>query len=713
MNDFRCDKFAAAASEIQCRRLSAADTDSVLRLLRNGWFKRPIWNWQFPMPDPPGQSARPVVAEQEDRIVGFNGLMPVKIKTETGVLDAAWSCDFVVDPDHRRGGVGRLLKSALDKESPLIMAKGTSRAASQVLPRCGWIEGAGPQQQVLILRARDWRSRLLQLIQSIQKGAVDSATGPGAEQYELQWCDRLPAAAELDELWARHQEGYRKTVVRDSAYLEWRYSALPGAGYRYLTARSGGTLSALLVVRQDPDDARIVDYVGPAIGLPLKDKLVAETVTECRDLARLTMVTTDAEFREVFQRTGARLTRGGAAGFFVRDVNGILSDPAAGWFLMDGDSDGEMLSAARGSAPEVTLSPLSDAEFLRNNSAWERLREAGGYDGLFMSWFWQSKWWRHFGPIHGVKPQFLQAVSSDGRVVAIFPLIEWAAKARRHWPTRRLQLVGHLFQGPAAMRTEYLDLLIDPDWEEPVCDKLVATILSRPDWEEYVIQDAPATSASVGRLIGGLGEACYARDLTEPGVDETRFVRTDRSFEDYLASLGSNTRRSLFHGRKRLATLGEISLRDVDAGEVPNGLDLLNELHEIRWGRPVFTGERLEFHREIATDAARKGCLKLSILELAGSPVSVIYDLIAGDRRYNLQQGFNSQLEGFKGSLGMIHFGYAIEECCEDSSISSYDLLAGGGKIRTLQGPNGYRFEALEIGAINPGTSQAVNVQGL
>jgi len=157
-------------------------------------------------------------------------------------------------------------------------------------------------------------------------------------------------------------------------------------------------------------------------------------------------------------------------------------------------------------------------------------------------------------------------------------------------------------------------------------------------------------------------------------------VRTDRGFDQYLKGLSASMRRSMFHGRKRLLAMGEVTLRDMEPAGVDGGLDLLNELHARRWGRPVFTAERLEFHRAVARTAAAQGRLRLSVLELDGTPVAILYDLIAGRRRYNLQQGFDPTVLGSKGSLGILHFGYVIEACCDDPRIDHYDLLAGAGQ---------------------------------
>jgi len=665
---------------LRLRTLRGDDVSGVLRLLRNGWFKRSIWQWQFSNVNGTGVGGSPVVAERRGEIIGFNGLMPVRVKTELGVQAAGWSCDFIVHDKLRRSGLGRDLKRELDRQCPLILAKGTSPAAARVLPRCGWHEGIGPTQHVIHLRFDEWRGYACAVLRLLRRRSARRPARLPEGTYEFSWDTHLPSDGELDALWARTGSGYRRAIVRDADYMRWRYALVPGVDYTFLHVHRDDHLCAVFVMRQEGDAIRFVDYVGPAKALDLKSAAIAETLRRFAPVRQLSITTTDTEFSEILQSLGSLPTRSGPAGFFVRDVEGSLDDPSADWFLMDGDSDGEFLAAARANGPTVELITMPESEFVRCADQWERLRQLGDRDPLFMSWDWQSEWWRSFGTAHGLSATFAKARASDGTTVAIIPMISWNAQARQLLPTRRLQLIGHLFQGPAAMRTEYLDLLIHPDWEQPVIDAMVRWLQGNRNWDEFILQDAPRSSPAVSDLVSRMADKCYLRELSEPGLDETRYVRADRTFDDYLATLSTSMRRSLFHGRKKLAAKGRVTLGEVDKESIDGGLDLLNELHAKRWGQPVFTDERLEFHRTVARTAAGKGQLRLSVLEIDSRPVSILYDLIAGRRRYNLQQGFDPEVLGSKGSLGIIHFGYVVEACCADAGIDHYDLLAGAGQ---------------------------------
>jgi len=55
---------------------NAKDRDEVLSLLANAAFKRSLIDWQFEN----CSDAAPIVAKEDNRIIGFNGVMPVKVQ---------------------------------------------------------------------------------------------------------------------------------------------------------------------------------------------------------------------------------------------------------------------------------------------------------------------------------------------------------------------------------------------------------------------------------------------------------------------------------------------------------------------------------------------------------------------------------------------------------------------------------------------------------
>jgi CelD/BcsL family acetyltransferase involved in cellulose biosynthesis len=112
--------------------------------------------------------------------------------------------------------------------------------------------------------------------------------------------------------------------------------------------------------------------------------------------------------------------------------------------------------------------------------------------------------------------------------------------------------------------------------------------------------------------------------------------------------------------------------------EIDSGFSDLNRLHQLRWKRSAFTGNRLAFHRTLARRLAARGELALSRLRVGGDVVSVLYDIRKGARQYNIKMGFNPAFSS-RVSLGLIHLGYAMEAAA-DQGAAVYDFLAGPGQ---------------------------------
>jgi CelD/BcsL family acetyltransferase involved in cellulose biosynthesis len=174
----------------------------------------------------------------------------------------------------------------------------------------------------------------------------------------------------------------------------------------------------------------------------------------------------------------------------------------------------------------------------------------------------------------------------------------------------------------------------------------------------------------------------YAREL-----DRSVSYHADLSqgFPAYLKELGQSTRRSVWNLRKRLNEEHEgVRFELVAPEEIPRAFDDLNRLHQLRWNRPAFSGERLEFHRTFAAQLAARGELALTRLVAADRTVSVLYDIRKSGRQYNMKMSFDPSLTT-RLSVGLVHFGYAMEAAAE-AGMTLYDFLAGRGQNVDFKG---------------------------
>ncbi len=132
-------------------------------------------------------------------------------------------------------------------------------------------------------------------------------------------------------------------LARTADYLNWRYVAHPFQKFEILTARRDGALGAYLVLKQEGEDARIVDLFGTEYP-ELLSGIVAHAVGLLRGRGVVTVsasVLASHRWVHLFERLG----------FAKRESTPVITYPTTGafsgdqdgheakWFLMDGDRD--------------------------------------------------------------------------------------------------------------------------------------------------------------------------------------------------------------------------------------------------------------------------------------------------------------------------------------------------------------------------------------
>ena len=322
-----------------------AHREDILALLDDVPFKRNIWEWQFEDPAITAGFNPVVLVDDRERVVAFNGVMPAPIKYGDQLVDGLWSCDFYVSEAYRGTGLGRQVKDALMERAPVVMSFGVSPRAVMVLEHLGWRENREAFSYRVQSGVRSLRDLALVLLQGTNRlrGAFKSSV----QDTDLAWHSSLPPSGEVDGLWTRVAAGYRKIVRRDHAYLDWKYQRHPLATYDFLIARSTkGQLEAVLVVRADGRSMRIVDWLGPARAPALKRAMVRESRRRFPEIRHFSATTSDSELGQAFCDAGFFRARTRPS-FYVRSRLEGDERCEEGWFLMAGDSDGELLLAAR------------------------------------------------------------------------------------------------------------------------------------------------------------------------------------------------------------------------------------------------------------------------------------------------------------------------------------------------------------------------------
>jgi CelD/BcsL family acetyltransferase involved in cellulose biosynthesis len=315
-------------------------------------------------------------------------------------------------------------------------------------------------------------------------------------------------------------------------------------------------------------------------------------------------------------------------------------------------------------------------EFLANRAAWCDLLARSDADALFMSWEWISTWWRHHEVAAEAQPCVLGVYADSGELCGIAPFYAHRARHRGVFRTRRLELLGNTWRDPAAVFSEYLDLIAVRESRADVIAAVAGWLRSNPDWDELLLCNVRAGSLAA-QLAGGLEDFAYVRAV-EPMTGWS--IALPDSFESFVTGLSSNTRRKTVHQREKLR---DVSFVLTPAAQRAASLERLGAFIAGRWDTPprgVTSTIRERFHAGLIECLASDETVRLSELRSGSACVSVMLNLRMNGTEYYLQSGFDpSFARGI--SPGYLHLGYAIEAACRDG-LRGFDFLAGRGLHR-------------------------------
>lgn len=222
------------------------------------------WLWKFrdtPIGDNPIGRVQIAVAEDEAAgIVGTYASMPLRIRMEGEDLLAAEGLDMWVLPDFRRRAPRPGLFVHIGWKQYEIFG-GTEPGQARFhygWPIPNWRIG---QKYLRYENIRDWDFLFR------QRPAGGFPARPATEELEVRRVERFDAAT--DALWDRMKDVTGLAIVRDSAYLNWRYADAHDRSYELYECRqlSTGELRGLCVwTRSDflfPQTAFLVDWLLP------------------------------------------------------------------------------------------------------------------------------------------------------------------------------------------------------------------------------------------------------------------------------------------------------------------------------------------------------------------------------------------------------------------------------------------------------------------
>ncbi|HSQ59200.1 MAG TPA: GNAT family N-acetyltransferase [Acidobacteriota bacterium] len=296
---------------------------------------------------------------------------------------------------------------------------------------------------------------------------------------------------------------------------------------------------------------------------------------------------------------------------------------------------------------------------------WNALLEASPGDTLFVRHEWLENWWLHFA---GGRRLALFVAREGGRLVAALPLLEERGSVGGAPATILRSLTNaHAFRYNALARPGSTGALA-----------AIWTHLRRRErpWDVVMMEEVPDDARVIDPLLDA-ARADGARVGVWHGAD-VPYLPTSGTWEAYHASLSKNMRANLRKKGRRLEEEGEVSFRRLrEPSEVAEGMRAGLALEGSGWkaqaGSAILSDETLSrFYTRWAEIAAANGWLRLSFLDVNGTPVAFDFSTLYGGRYYDLKMGYDPAWERF--SVGQLLKARILEACFGDET-GEYDFL--------------------------------------
>lgn len=326
--------------------------------------------------------------------------------------------------------------------------------------------------------------------------------------------------------------------------------------------------------------------------------------------------------------------------------------------------------------------------FATLETEWERLARLSN-QMVCMSSGWAAGWWKHYGR-HIDRSLFIVTVYDHLRLVAIFPFYKGITKVGGITLQQRLQLIGS--GGSPNERfgfsedygiSDFLDLIVDPDYGMPVADLFIKLLDSREFHDCRITFHQAREDSYIMQTLFPLLKTTGLRVQAEC-TDTCFYIELDRAenFRDFIKQSKSNARRRFRQTLRARGTGTEFIIEEPHAiADVERMIDKLMQLHQDRWnkiGYPgAFNDERFrEFFKEISLTAFRDNRLWLKQAVDESGVCSVRMLLRYNGRYYDYMSGYNDDSPSAKHRPGIGLLLDLVENSFEEA-IERIELLRG------------------------------------
>jgi predicted N-acetyltransferase YhbS len=240
------------------------------------------WSWKYER-NPAGQPVIVLAQSADDEIVGHYAVLPRLVKIGDNVHVASISADLMVHPEYRGQRIPFVLieqgnKLAAQRGIQFVLGFPNEKSHSLPLKKTGRVDLYGgiplwtkPLNLERILKKRFGDNELL--------ASVGSRVGNIAMRILCRSDQSTPAYSikeifsfdsRFDSLWneASRDPKTRIVMVRDKAYLTWRYVEKPGRDYVIFTAEKEHDLLGYTVLRCMEDFGLQIGFIADILTAP-------------------------------------------------------------------------------------------------------------------------------------------------------------------------------------------------------------------------------------------------------------------------------------------------------------------------------------------------------------------------------------------------------------------------------------------------------------
>jgi hypothetical protein len=308
------------------------------------------WKWMFL------ESARrlgvpPMVwlFRKPQGIIAHQGALTVSLQVAGARYTTGWFVETFVLEKFRKGpiGTGVIEKARLDL--PFNLSLGQTEQMRSIQLRTGWKQIADLQTLMLVLNP----SQVFQGKFGNPLVRLAAVAAMNASRRIRRWRGRprgnAPAIRHLDEFGAAHDQlwnevspRYQTTVVRDAAYLNWKYVTQPGQDFTRLELTRNGKVCGLAILK----------FVEPAGSYAYRRCFLVDFVVD---------PTRDDDVRWIFEATWQEARNRNFDAVFLYLIHSRLQQLAESYGFLRRDPSRYLLIAADG-VPEAVQRAALDAQ---------------------------------------------------------------------------------------------------------------------------------------------------------------------------------------------------------------------------------------------------------------------------------------------------------------------------------------------------------------